>query len=294
MRFGRKALRWLAFAALVAGVLIVVGGVLVRVTGSGLGCPEWPRCTADSFGATAETGRHGVIEFANRLVTTGLCVIVGLLFVVARWQVRPVPEVVRWVWVQVGIVGLNAVVGGVTVLARLSPYVVAAHFLAAVLLLTAATVTWDRVLRLDTPGGAAVSTRLRALGRVLIAATAALTMVGAVVTGTGPHAGDSARVTRMPLPWTATVVAHGLLAALVLGTVLAMRYAAEPGTAVRERATILVLVLAGQGGLGVVQAFAHLPGPLVFAHVAVSALLWIGAVRLYLDTNEPVRVGAGR
>ncbi|MGY2063022.1 hypothetical protein ACW9HQ_49730, partial [Nocardia gipuzkoensis] len=75
---------------------------------------------------------------------------------------------------------------------------------------------------------------------------------------------------------------------------LAIRCAAEPGTAVRERATVLVLVLAGQGGLGIVQALAHLPGPLVFAHVGVSALLWIGAVRLCLDTNEPLRVGAGR
>ncbi|MEV4580383.1 COX15/CtaA family protein [Nonomuraea jabiensis] len=131
--FERAALRRAAAAGLATSVMIILTGGIVRVTGSGLGCDGWPNCSEGSFAATPEMGVHAAIEFSNRLLTGVVCAAVGWLIVVARLQRRPVPALTRWGWVQFWIVILNAVVGGITVWARLSPYIVAAHFLAAVL-----------------------------------------------------------------------------------------------------------------------------------------------------------------
>jgi heme a synthase len=119
---------------------------------------------------------------------------------------------------QFWIVLLNAVVGGLTVLARLSPYMVAAHFLAATLLLTVAAVKWDKVQNVDpSQSRPAASLRNRHLSRWLVAVTAGLVVAGTVVTGTGPHAGDSTDVTRMPFNSTAVTIVHSSLAVLALG-----------------------------------------------------------------------------
>ncbi|GAA2694511.1 COX15/CtaA family protein [Nonomuraea recticatena] len=144
-------MRRAAGAALATSLMIVITGGIVRVTGSGLGCDGWPHCTEDSFAATPELGIHGAIEFSNRLLSVIVCLAVGWLIIVSRLQRRPVPGLTRWGWVQFWIVILNAVIGGLTVWARLSPYLVAAHFLAAVLFLTATTVVWHRVRVLDRP-----------------------------------------------------------------------------------------------------------------------------------------------
>ncbi|MER6694113.1 COX15/CtaA family protein [Streptomyces minutiscleroticus] len=121
-----------------AAVVIIVTGGVVRVTGWGLGCPQWPSCTGGRLAPTAEMGVHGVIEFGNRLLTGALCLVVGWLVIAARLQREPSRAVLRGAWAQFWVIVLNAVVGGVTVWMRLSPYIVAAHFLAATLLLTAA------------------------------------------------------------------------------------------------------------------------------------------------------------
>lgn len=129
VRVGRGVLRAVSSASLVASILIVVGGGVVRVTGSGLGCPDWPTCTVGSLAPTPAMGWQGVVEFANRLLTGVLCLVVGWTIVAARLQRRQDRAITRWAWIQMWIVVLNAVVGGITVLARLSPYMVAATFL---------------------------------------------------------------------------------------------------------------------------------------------------------------------
>ena len=155
VQFDRNALRVASAATVAASVLIVVTGGIVRVTGSGLGCPTWPTCTNDSLIATEQMGIHGAIEFGNRLLTGVLCVAVGTLIIVARCQRQPISAVTRGAWLQFWMVILNAVVGGITVLARLSPYVVAAHFLAAMLLLAAATYTYELIDTHNRPQSAA-------------------------------------------------------------------------------------------------------------------------------------------
>ncbi|MFD9475941.1 hypothetical protein [Streptomyces nojiriensis] len=150
---------------------------------------------------------------------------VGWVIITARLQEKPMPAVLHGGWAQFWIVVLNAVVGGVTVWMRLSPYIVAAHFLAATLLLTAAVYTWHAAYADARPGrdaggggdrtGAPVPlvagsvARIRSLSAVLVAVTALLVVVGTLATGSGPHAGDSSDVARMPFGWTAVTVVHG-------------------------------------------------------------------------------------
>ncbi|WP_232821789.1 COX15/CtaA family protein, partial [Desertihabitans aurantiacus] len=185
VRVGPAPLRAAAAASLGVSLAIVVGGGVVRVTGSGLGCPEWPTCADGSLAPAPEMGVHAVIEFANRLLTGVVVVVVAVLVALAGLQREPRPQVTRWAWAQLWVVGLNAVVGGVTVLAELNPYLVAGHFLAAVLLLAAAAVTWDTLDR-DRSGRVHPGpTGLNGWARVLLVAAVLVLISGTVVTGSG-------------------------------------------------------------------------------------------------------------
>jgi cytochrome c oxidase assembly protein subunit 15 len=296
IRFDRPALRWAAILAVAASILIIVTGGVVRVTGSGLGCPTWPSCTTDTLAPTAEMGIHGVIEFGNRLLTGVLCAIVGWLIIVARLQRQPVPQVTRWAWAQFWVIILNAVVGGITVLARLSPYIVAAHFLAATLLLAAATVAWHKVGQLDAPSRASEpDTSVRRLGTVLLASTAVLLVAGTLVTGTGPHAGDSSDVVRMPFDWTAVTVLHGITAVAVFSVAVALwvKVRGDEDGLPRRRIVVFLVVFLAQGLVGIVQVVTSLPEVAVVLHLLGSALVWIGAIRVFLDT-QPGRPASAR
>ena len=284
----RATLRAASLSSLIAAILIIVGGGVVRVTGSGLGCPDWPACTGDSLGPTVEMGIHGVIEFVNRLLTGVLCVIVAWVIIAARLQRQPAPDVTRWAWAQFWIVLLNAIVGGITVWIKLNPYVVAAHFLAATLLLTAAAVTWDKSQHLDHPSRSKASAQTRRLSNALLAVTAVLVIVGTAVTGSGPHAGDSSEVPRMSFSWEAVTVLHS--AAAVCVTVLAVvlwrvTYLREED-AVRQRTMLFIVVLMSQGAVGVFQVITQLPEILVVLHLVGSALVWVGVIRIGLASRS--------
>lgn len=177
----------LALANAVANGAIVVTGGAVRLTGSGLGCPTWPRCTSESFVATPELAGHGVIEFGNRLLTFVLAA-VAIATVVAVWRserrdLRPLA-----VLTFLGIPA-QALLGGVTVLTGLNPWTVAAHFLVSIVLIALATVLW---LRSREPGvGRPLLRRpLALLVTGAAAVTAVVLVLGTLVTGSGPHSGD--------------------------------------------------------------------------------------------------------
>ncbi len=125
--FGWGSLRAAAAVSVATSVMIIVTGGVVRVTSSGLGCPTWPSCTGGGLAPTPEMGIHGAIEFGNRLLTGALCVAVGALIIIARCQRQPDRAVLRAAWLQFWLIVLTALVGGVTVLAPLSPYIAAAH-----------------------------------------------------------------------------------------------------------------------------------------------------------------------
>lgn len=281
---GRRALRVASLAALIAAVFIIVGGGVVRVTGSGLGCPDWPRCIEGSLGPTAEMGIHGIIEFVNRLLTGLLCVVVGWVIIAARLQQRQAPKVTRWAWLQFWLVVLNAVIGGVTVWVKLNPYVVATHFLAASLLLTAAAVTWDQSRSLDSPPVAKASSTTTRMSYVLMVCTAVLLILGTAVTGSGPHAGDSADVPRMGFSWLVVTLIHGSFAAIcmVLGLFLWLTARQRGEMVLAQKAGLFVLVCLAQGALGIIQSLTNLPATMVVLHLVGSALVWVGAVRVVL------------
>ncbi|NYV74220.1 heme A synthase, partial [Streptomyces sp. UH6] len=211
-----RTVRRAALVALVMSVVIVVTGGAVRLTGSGLGCPTWPKCTADSLATTREMGWHGVIEFGNRLLTYVLCAAVGWAIIAAR-SVKPYRRgLTRIGWLQFWIVMGNAVLGGIVVLVGLNPYTVAAHFMLTSALIAAAVVMWHRAGEGDAAPRPLVAPSLRRLTWALVVVTALLIAVGTVVTGAGPHAGDSSDVPRMPVDWESVTRVHGLLAWLTV------------------------------------------------------------------------------
>lgn len=296
VQFGPGALRAAAAASLVVSLVIVVGGGIVRVTGSGLGCPDWPTCAEGSLAPAPEMGSHAVIEFANRLLTGVVVVVVTLLVVVSRFQREPRPGVTRWAWAQFWVVVLNAAVGGLTVLAELNPYIVAAHFLAAVLLLAAATVTWDTLDRHRPGRDRSCPPGLHGWARVLLTAGVLLLLSGTVVTGSGPHAGDSADVPRMGFDWAATTWIHAFISGVVVLAAAKIRWPSPPGSRMRSHGTRLLVLLAVQAGVGILQSLTGLPNAVVVAHMLGAALIVIGAIRITLETTQhsPARTGDSR
>jgi cytochrome c oxidase assembly protein subunit 15 len=279
-----RAARWATASALLASILIVVTGGVVRVTASGLGCPTWPACTTNSFTPTVDTGIHGAIEFTNRALTAVICAAVGWVVVAARLQPTQDRALLRSAWAQFWIVLLNAVIGGITVWTGLNPYIVAGHFLAAMLLLTATTISYDIAHRPPPAPGAPPRHPPPAVAWVTMLLTALLITVGTVVTGAGPHPGDSREVHRIPVEWLSVTRIHATLALVVLGVTIACVYLArrQGARAMYRRSLALLVILLVQIGVGVYQSVAGLPGAAVVVHLLGSALIWAGAVRLVL------------
>ncbi|MFE5520039.1 heme A synthase [Streptomyces virginiae] len=278
-----------ALAALVMSVVIVVTGGAVRLTGSGLGCDTWPKCTDDSLIVTQEQGFHGAIEFGNRMLTYVLSAAVGWAIIAARSAKPWRHSLTRLGWVQFAIVMANAVLGGITVLTGLNPYSVAGHFLLATALITVTTVTWQRTREGDGVPRPRVPGPVRKLSWALLATTLVLIAAGTVVTGSGPHAGDSSEIKRMPFDWDTTAHVHAVAAwvvcALGIAMWLVLRVVDAPADT-RTRARDLLIVLLAQGAIGYVQYATQVPEALVAAHMLGSCLVWIAVVRIALSLRE--------
>ena len=278
----RPGSRWLSpvlLANLVAEVGIVVTGGLVRVTGSGLGCPTWPECVDGSITPTVEQaeGFHKYIEFGNRTLT-GVLLVLAVATVLVVWLAAPRRAMkVGAALVLGGVVG-QAVLGGVTVLLGLSPAIVAAHFLVSMGLLAVSSYLW--FARHDGVGAprplvAPLSARL---GWVTVVVGAAVLALGTVVTGSGPHSGDADEPNRFGFDARTVSWLHADLVMVFLGLVVATWLTArltavddEPGPA---RAWLVVLGVAlAQGLIGYVQYFTDLPEALVITHMLGASLL---------------------
>ncbi|KOG50753.1 cytochrome B561 [Streptomyces virginiae] len=278
-----------ALAALVMSVVIVVTGGAVRLTGSGLGCDTWPKCTDDSLIVTQEQGFHGAIEFGNRMLTYVLSAAVGWAIIAARSAEPWRHSLTKLGWVQFFIVMANAVLGGITVLTGLNPYSVAGHFLLATALITVTTVTWQRTREGDGAPRPRVPGPVRKLSWALLATTLVLIAAGTVVTGSGPHAGDSSEIRRMPFDWDTTAHVHAVAAwvvcALAVAMWLVLRIVDAPADT-RARARDLLVVLLAQGAIGYVQYATQVPEALVAAHMLGSCLVWIAVLRVALGLRE--------
>lgn len=283
-------LRRLAATAVILNVLLVVTGGAVRLTGSGLGCPTWPRCTSDSLITTPELGVHGVIEFGNRLLGVGLELVgIALLITVLRLRGR-VPASWRWLAaVQALVVPAQAVIGGLLVLSGLNPYLRALHFLVSFPIMLAAVVLLRRVV--DGPGTMRpiVGQQLRWMTLTMVAISSAVVVLGALVTGTGPHSGDP---TARRLPWNPVVLTqvHAnvvyVLVAFVVATAVTTRITRCP-SGVRRTLIALIVLLVAQGGLGYAQYYLGAPPVLVAMHMLGSALVFVTAVWAHASTTGP-------
>ncbi|MFD8144923.1 heme A synthase [Streptomyces sp. NPDC059708] len=277
-----------AIAVLMSVVIVVTGGA-VRLTGSGLGCDTWPKCTDDSLIVTEAQGFHGAIEFGNRMLTYVLCAAVGGIILAARSAKPWRHSLTKLGWLQFALVMGNAVLGGITVLTGLNPYSVAGHFLLATSLITVTTITWQRTREGDGAPRPRVPGPVRKLSWALIATTLVLIAAGTVVTGSGPHAGDKSEIKRMPFDWATTAHVHAIAAWLVCALGVAMwlvlRVVDAPADT-RARARDLLVVLLAQGAIGYVQFFTSLPEALVAVHMLGSCLVWISVLRVALSLRE--------
>lgn len=276
-------------AALVMSVVIVVTGGAVRLTGSGLGCPTWPKCTDNSLTTTSAMGVHGVIEFGNRMLTYVLCAAVGWAIIAARSEKPYRRSLTRLGWAQFWVVMSNAVLGGIVVLVGLNPYTVAAHFLLSSALIAVAAVMWQRTKEGDEAPRPLVGKAVQQLVWFLVAATVLLIAVGTVVTGSGPHAGDSSEIERMPLNWENVSKLHAVLAWVVVTLTFALWFvlkAVDSPKGPLDRTRDLFLILLAQGVIGYVQYFTNLPEVLVGLHMLGSALVWIAVLRVLLALRE--------
>ncbi|MFW6596907.1 COX15/CtaA family protein [Propionibacteriaceae bacterium Y2011] len=284
----RAALYW-GIASLVANVLIIFTGGVVRLTGSGLGCPTWPRCTPESLVPHPELGIHGAIEFGNRLMTFVLAfVAVGTALAAFRVRRDGLPRRdLRLLSLIMGFgIPLQAVIGGITVLTGLNPYVVAPHLMLSMALVGLSTVYVRLAVHRPRNGTGRWGRRLAWL---LFAVMWVVVWLGTIVTGSGPHSGDESSfrtgfdpyiVSRIHATSVQVVVGLTLVALLVL----------------RNRAVVTLLAVeVAQGVIGYVQYFTGLPEPLVAAHLvgsalAVAAVTWV-VVETYpsasADPHEP-------
>jgi cytochrome c oxidase assembly protein subunit 15 len=284
--------RRVALAALIANVGIVVSGGAVRLTGSGLGCPTWPRCTDDSFVSTPEMGLHGAIEFGNRLLTwLLLAIVVACVTAVLRQRPRRRPLVRLSLALLVGIFA-QAALGGVTVLTGLHPLTVAAHFLLSMALVAVAVLLHERSGGTDVAPVPTVGPPLTLAAWLLVVLTAAVLVLGTVVTGAGPHSGDIAATQRLPFDPTTVTRVHAALVLLLLGMVagvlLALSATRAPSV-VRSRAVAFAVLVLIQGAVGTAQYLTGLPELLVGLHLLGAALVWVAVLRLLLSTRDRSR-----
>nr|WP_218907533.1 COX15/CtaA family protein [Micromonospora jinlongensis] len=280
-------LRRLALASIIANVGIVVTGGAVRLTASGLGCPTWPRCTDDSYVTTPEMGVYGVIEFGNRMLAfaVGLIALATVLAVLLHRPRRP-GLLALAVAVFLGIPA-QAVIGGITVLTNLNPWVVGLHFLASMAVIAAAYALWRRIGDPDGPTVAVVPAPLRALARVTTGVTVAVLVVGTWVTGSGPHAGDHGAARNGLDPETISQVhADGVFLLIGLSVALIFAFRAVGAQRATRAAIVLVAVELGQGLIGFVQYFTHVPAILVGAHMLGSCLVLLAALSVQWSTRE--------
>ncbi|WP_354642723.1 COX15/CtaA family protein [Kitasatospora camelliae] len=278
-----------ALAALVMSVVIVVTGGAVRLTASGLGCTTWPKCTGESLTPTPEMGLHGVIEFTNRMLTYVLSAAIGWATLAARFHKPWRRPLTRLGWAQFWVVMINAVLGGITVLTGLNPYIVALHMVAALGLLWVAVVMWERTREGDGPPVPAVAGPIRRLGYVLVTVIGLLVVAGTMVTGAGHHPGASSKdgkpVHRIPIDYDRLVQLHADLVFLSVGLTLAAVFvlaAVKAPAPARARVRDLLVLLLAQGLLGFVQYFTDAPELMVLLHMLGAALVWAAAVRIPL------------
>jgi cytochrome c oxidase assembly protein subunit 15 len=278
-----------AWATLAVQIGIVGTGGLVRLTGSGLGCPTWPRCTADSLVPTQEMGIHGAIEFGNRLLTFVLVAVAILTFLLVM-RMRRERRDLFWLSLGIGLyVPLQAIIGGITVLTNLNPYVVGLHYFASVVLVGLSAVLVARVYARPGARRRAVPGWFSALAHVTSALVLLTVVVGILVTGSGPHAGDGGAARNGLDPEFMQHVhswpAYALLAATLVLFTGALRMPRE--LRLPLWVGLLLAVEAAQIAVGLWQARTGLPIVLVNIHMVLAVVSVAAMTAVIMHLTRP-------
>jgi cytochrome c oxidase assembly protein subunit 15 len=273
-----RALRRFAWATLAANILLIVTGGAVRLTGSGLGCPTWPRCTDSSFTPHGTIGPHQLVEFGNRTLTFVLVAIAVATFVAARQEARRVgrPDLLRLSIVLALAIPAQAVLGGITVLTDLNPWLVSLHLVLSLAIVSAAVLFLHR---LDHPPVAPVRGVVPGLAWTTYAATWLVLYAGTAVTGSGPHAGDASSP-RNGLDPLQISQFHADLVFLLIGLTAGMWFALRATGGDPRPVVALAAVEVLQAAIGFIQYFAGLPVGVVMLHMlgaglVVAAATWV-------------------
>jgi len=295
--------RRIFIANLVAQTAIVLTGAIVRLTGSGLGCPTWPECVEGSVVPTSAQVEswHKYVEFGNRLLTFVLVALAIAALVAALFDSRARARRAIVALATIPLLGTvaQAILGGITVLTGLAPEIVAAHFLLSIVIIAGCVQLVARSHDLQVPGQRMVVCVPRTvwwliLGLVLV--TAVVIVLGVAVTGTGPHSGDTGANARLPfdprvISWIHADFVFAFLG-LSVGVIAALHLVRAPRVARYLAWTCLLLALV-QGTVGYTQYFTGLPILLVAIHVLLACLLWIAvlflpmSVRALKETDQP-------
>ena len=293
--FLTRNLKRILLANVIAQVGIVITGGIVRVTASGLGCPTWPECVDGSIAPTSEQTEswHKYVEFGNRLLTFVLLIVAILVILAIRSAKLNRRDLTLLSYGTLGGIFAQAILGGITVLTKLHPLTVAAHFLVSIGLITVAynlywrsNETGYKTFSLTTPELFRKGTQLHT------AIALAVIVVGTLVTGSGPHAGDSGDVERLPIDPRNIAWLHADLVFLYIGLTIGLYVAARAldlSANIANAVKLVLLVSAAQGLIGYVQYFTGLPWVLVALHIAGSCALWVATLRLQYLTRSLTR-----
>ena len=291
-RLSPRTYERLTLVALVALGFIVVTGGAVRLTGSGLGCPDWPTCAKGHVVAPLQY--HALVEFVNRTVTglVSVAVVVAVLGSLLR-RPRRTDLTLLSLGLVAGVIG-QIVLGGFTVLYKLAPPFVMGHFLLSMVLVADAVVLHHRAGQPPGRRHPVVDRGLVRVGRVIAVLTAVVIVAGTVVTGSGPHGGD-AKAPRWHLGLHRVTQIHGtfamILVALVVTTVVLLRRAGASAPAVvTARAQLLLEALGAQVVLGYSQYLTGVPVLLVGFHILGAVLVWTAALRFNLALSAPLPI----
>lgn len=286
-----RTVRALALATAVCYALLVLTGGAVRLTGSGLGCADWPECFQGHLVAPASF--HPLVEFTNRVVTIAVSVVTIAAFLSAA-TLRPRRR--DLIWLGGAIVGglvAQIVLGGLVVLTKLNPYLVALHFVLTLVVLAVALVMFHLSRTQPTRAVRLVRGEIVWLVRLLVGALCVVILAGTMVTGAGPHAGGKG-AKRVPIAFRDIAELHSTIALFLIGCTLASLFAlhvAKAPARTQRAARTMLEVLFIQGTLGYTQYFLHDSAVVIEFHLAGATAAWIAAVTLYLSLHrhpEPI------
>jgi cytochrome c oxidase assembly protein subunit 15 len=292
--------RRIFMANLVVQIGIVVTGGLVRVTGSGLGCPTWPECVDGSVVPVEGQAEafHKWIEFGNRLLTfvlgiLALAAVVAALRLRARWRREgAAPRRPILLLAAVPLLGTvaQALLGGVTVLTGLHPLIVGAHFLLSIVIIAGCVVLVHRAGEPgDEPLRRLVRPEIRGLSLALIATSFVVIVLGTLVTGSGPHSGDADVTHRLPFDLRTIAWLHAdavlLFVGLIVGMWVALRITDGPAPARAWSHALMALAIV-QGVVGYAQWFSGVPWALVSLHMLLACLVWVATLKTHLGLRS--------